>query len=73
MNRREFLKHLGTAALLLTPASVLAQVPSREAIEKAKAHLAQSLEQTLKLESVNPDDVEWISGYSNGDSCTFSE
>ena len=72
MKRRDFLKGLSAVALL-APVSALAQTPSPETIMAAKDRISGVLERTLEFESVAPEDAEWIEGFSDGASCTFSD
>ena len=69
MKRRDFIKGL-SAAVLLIPASSLAQSPSPEAIQKLKSSITSSLEKAIEFDSANPDDIEWFDGFSDGTQCT---
>lgn len=70
MNRRDFLKGLSAAALMM-PASALAQTISLDVVDTAKDKVSELFERTFELESVDPDSVEWIEGISDGTQCTF--
>ncbi len=69
MKRREFIKSL-SAAVLLIPATSLAQTP--EQLQNVQTMISEKLEKALEFESADPDSVEWIDGGSDGTGCSMS-
>lgn len=71
MKRRTFLKGMGALALVLPSTPALAQQPTKDAIDKLRARVTETLERTFELEPADPEQTEWIDGLSDGTNCTF--
>lgn len=71
MNRRDFLKTATACATLLTPMGALAQTPA-PIIERVSQKIADAIERAFELDMLPEDQIEWIEGISNGQTCTFT-
>ncbi len=71
MKRRTFIQGIGAVAATWMAHEAVAQTPSPETIQNARNQLMDAFAKKIELEQVPPENIEWIDGISDGNSCTF--